>query len=200
MLDALDRKLLTLLQLDSRRTNAELAAEVGLSVSACAKRTARYWADGLIANTPAVLDHRRFRRPVTAIVTVTLVTPTAQMSERFTAEILKFDEVQQCHAVTGDYGFLLLVQERSIEDFTPSPSAPSARCRACAPTRPPSCCGPSRTGTRCRRFVLPRLNDMAPMKRHGVPMNRRSDRRADHVTPDGESPRAAACRSAQTHR
>lgn len=61
--------------------------------------------------------HRRFRRPVTAIVTITLVTPTAEMPERFTAEILKFDEVQQCHAVTGDYDFFLLVQERSIEDY-----------------------------------------------------------------------------------
>jgi DNA-binding Lrp family transcriptional regulator len=117
MLDALDRKLLALLQQDARRTNADLAAEVGLSVSACAKRTARYWADGLIAHTPAVLDHRRFRRPVTAIVTITLVTPTADMSQRFSSEIMIFDEVQQCHAVTGDYDFLLLVRERSIEDY-----------------------------------------------------------------------------------
>ena len=37
-LDAIDRKLLNLLRLDARRPNNALAAEVGLSPSACLRR------------------------------------------------------------------------------------------------------------------------------------------------------------------
>lgn len=37
-LDAIDRNILRLLRLDARRSNASLAAEVGLSPSACLRR------------------------------------------------------------------------------------------------------------------------------------------------------------------
>ena len=43
MLDPRDKRLLLALQRDARRTNADLAEEVGLSLSACAKRVARLW-------------------------------------------------------------------------------------------------------------------------------------------------------------
>ncbi|MHC9234641.1 Lrp/AsnC family transcriptional regulator [Pseudooceanicola sp. 502str34] len=117
MLDPLDRKLLMALQHDARRTNADLAEEVGLSVSACAKRVARFWSDGLIARSVARLDRRKFKRPVTATVMVSLTAPKANVSQEFARRICAYDAVQQCHVVTGDFDFLLIVQERSIEAY-----------------------------------------------------------------------------------
>ena len=117
MLDGIDRRLLLALQADARRTNAELAEEVGLSMSACAKRTARLWSEGLIAGAVAILDRRRFRRPVTAMVTVKLTSPTARNTEAFVQAILKHDQIQQCHVLTGDSDFLLMIQARSIEAY-----------------------------------------------------------------------------------
>lgn len=117
MLDPRDRKLLALLQTDARRTQAELAEAVGLSLSACAKRVSRLWAEGWIARSVAILDRRRFRRPVTAAVMVTLTAPRAGVSQDFARRICAFEAVQQCHAVTGDFDFLLIVQERSIEAY-----------------------------------------------------------------------------------
>jgi DNA-binding Lrp family transcriptional regulator len=117
MLDSHDRDLLVLLQRDARRTNAQMAAEVGLSLSACAKRVARLWSEGWIARSVAILDRRRFRRPVTAAVMVTLNAPKAAASQEFVRHICAHEAVQQCHSLTGDFDYLLIVQERSIEDY-----------------------------------------------------------------------------------
>ena len=117
MLDPRDRRILSLLQKDARKTAAEMADAVGLSLSACAKRIARLWSDGYIERTVAVLDRKRFRRPVTAAVMVTLTQPRASYSQEFIRRICAFEEVQQCHMVTGDFDFLLIVQARSIEAY-----------------------------------------------------------------------------------
>ncbi|WP_010139269.1 Lrp/AsnC family transcriptional regulator [Oceanicola sp. S124] len=117
MLDHRDKRLLALLQRDSRRTNAELAEDVGLSLSACAKRVARLWSEGFLLRAPALIDRRRFRRPVTAAVMVTLTAPKASVSQDFARRITACPQVAQCHAVTGEFDFLLVVQERSIEAY-----------------------------------------------------------------------------------
>lgn len=117
MLDPRDKRLLMLLQRDSRHTNADLAEEVGLSLSACAKRVARLWSEGILTRAPALVDRRRFRRPVTAAVMVTLTARKAAVSQEFARRITACDQVSQCHAVTGEFDFLLIVQERSIEAY-----------------------------------------------------------------------------------
>ncbi|WP_240035623.1 Lrp/AsnC family transcriptional regulator [Hwanghaeella grinnelliae] len=117
MLDARDRRILSLLQKDARTTAAEMADAVGLSLSACAKRMARLWSDGYIDRMVAVLDRKRFRRPVSAAVMVTLTQPKASYTQEFTRRIQSLEEVQQCHIVTGDFDFLLIVQAKTIEAY-----------------------------------------------------------------------------------
>ena len=117
MLDPRDKHLLLALQRDARRTNADLAEEVGLSLSACAKRVARLWTEGYLARAVALIDRRRFRKPVSAAVLVTLTAPKASVSQDFARRITACDQVTQVHAVTGEFDFLLIVQERSIDAY-----------------------------------------------------------------------------------
>ncbi|MGI3164424.1 Lrp/AsnC family transcriptional regulator [Pseudooceanicola sp. 200-1SW] len=117
MLDPRDKNLLMALQRDARRTNADLAEELGLSLSACAKRVARLWSEGYLTRAVALIDRRRFRRPVSAAVLVTLTAPKASVSIDFARRITACEQVIQCHAVTGEFDFLLIVQERSIEAY-----------------------------------------------------------------------------------
>lgn len=116
-MDKFDKSLLSLLQEDSRRSTSELAEEIGLSTSATAKRTARLWAENYIKRQVVKLNRKRFRRPVTAIVAVKLTAPKATVSEQFAKHVTAFQEVTQCHAVTGDFDYLLMVCERSIEEY-----------------------------------------------------------------------------------
>lgn len=116
-MDEMDRKVLAVLQQDASQSTKHTADAIGLSVSACAKRIARLKRDGVIAGISAKLDQSRFPRPVTAAVTVTLSAPKANVSQNFSRRMSEIDAVQQCHAVTGDFDFLLIVKEQSIESY-----------------------------------------------------------------------------------
>ena len=58
-MDATDRRILTVLQRDGRKTNSDLAAEVGLSPSACHRRVQRLEEAGVIRGYVALLDARK---------------------------------------------------------------------------------------------------------------------------------------------
>ena len=55
-LDRTDLRMLALLQREGRMTNAELAAQVKLSPSACLRRLQRLESDGVIAGYAAQVD------------------------------------------------------------------------------------------------------------------------------------------------
>lgn len=116
-MDRLDIRLLALLQRDAGRSTKALAQAVGLSVSACAKRVARLKREGIVKRVVARLDPSRFPAPVSAAVMVTLSAPKAHVARAFTERMNGIDAVQQCHAVTGDFDFLLILRERSIETY-----------------------------------------------------------------------------------
>lgn len=116
-MDKFDISLLSLLQQDARRSASELAEIIGLSTSATAKRTARLWTQNYITRQVVKLNRKRFRRPVTAIVTIKLSAPKAGVSAQFAQYVVGFQEIVQCHAVTGDFDYLLMVCERSIEEY-----------------------------------------------------------------------------------
>ena len=55
-LDAIDRSILEILQVDGRITNQELASRIGLSPRACLDRVRKLERSGLISGYMAVLD------------------------------------------------------------------------------------------------------------------------------------------------
>lgn len=116
-MDQIDRNILKRLQKDASRTTAELADDVGLSLSACAKRVARLRRSGTISAVIARLDPKKFPKPVSAAVMVTLSAPKADVSSRFERAMAKISEVQQCHVVTGDFDFLLIIKAPGIEEY-----------------------------------------------------------------------------------
>ena len=71
-MDATDRRILTVLQRDGRKTNSDLAAEVGLSPSACHRRVQRLEDLGVIAGYRAALNPIRMGLAHVAFVEVRL--------------------------------------------------------------------------------------------------------------------------------
>ena len=55
-IDALDRRIVEVLQRDGRASNVEVARQVGLSHSACSRRIARLERDGVIRGYRALTD------------------------------------------------------------------------------------------------------------------------------------------------
>ena len=72
-LDAVDRHILRLLQADGRRTNVDIAREVGLTPSPCLRRIRSLEERGFISGYSAVLNPVLLRRNLDVVVMVELV-------------------------------------------------------------------------------------------------------------------------------
>ena len=116
--DRTDLRLLALLQRQGRATNAELAAQVNLSPSACLRRIQRLEATGVVSGYAARLDPQVLGLGLQAFVRVQLEKHGAAGIERFVDAVQAWDEVVACHALTGDMDYLLQVYVRDLEHFS----------------------------------------------------------------------------------
>lgn len=113
--DAVDRRILTVLQDDARITNRELADRVGLSPSACLARVRALREDGVIKGFAAELDLARLGRPLQAIIAIRLHTHDRSVLDRFVAELVGLEETLALFHVTGEADYQLHVAVESTE-------------------------------------------------------------------------------------
>ena len=117
-LDRIDLLLLGQLQQDGRATNADIAAQVNLSPSACLRRIQRLEAAGVIQGYAAMVDPKRVGLGLQAFVRVQLEKHGQLGLEPFMAGVNSWDEVVACHALTGDMDYLLQVVVVDLEHFS----------------------------------------------------------------------------------
>ncbi|MDF2116278.1 Lrp/AsnC family transcriptional regulator [Roseiarcaceae bacterium H3SJ34-1] len=116
-LDALDESIIRLLRLDARMTNARLAAEVGLSQSACLRRLRLLESSGVIRGYTVLLDEPTDSRTTVVIVQVTLERQTDEFLRRFEAAVRRCPEVCQCDLMSGLSDYVLRVETRNASDY-----------------------------------------------------------------------------------
>jgi len=116
-LDAIDRKILEALQDDSRLTNLDLAARVGLSPPPCLRRVRRLREAGVIARDVALVDPAKVGQTVIAFVGVELDRQREDVLASFERKIAAEPQVQQCYFVSGETDYLLVVTCRDMDDY-----------------------------------------------------------------------------------
>jgi len=116
-LDAIDRRILTVLQRDSRITNAELSERVNLSPSACHRRVQRLEEDGFIAGYVALLDARKLGKPTIVFVEITLQSQAEDLLDAFEREVAKVPDILECHLMAGTADYLIKILAEDTEDF-----------------------------------------------------------------------------------
>ena len=92
-LDAIDRKILSLLQSDSRMTMQELSEKVGLSVSPCHRRVKLLEERGVITRYIATVDQKSLGLHVSVFISIKLARQKEEDLNRFAKAISKWDEV-----------------------------------------------------------------------------------------------------------
>lgn len=107
--DAIDQRILAALRQDSRISNADLAARVGLSPSSCWRRVRALEESGVIRRYTVDLDDAGLGLDFKAIVHVTLTRHDQAMVRDFIRQIRTKDEVRACHATTGSFDYHLHV-------------------------------------------------------------------------------------------
>jgi DNA-binding Lrp family transcriptional regulator len=116
-LDAIDRNILRLLRLNARMSNASLAAEVGLSPSACLRRIRMMEKGGVIRGYTALVDTSNAEATIAVIINITLERQTEDYLDRFEAAVRKHPEIRECFLMTGGSDYLLRVEVATAGEF-----------------------------------------------------------------------------------
>ncbi|MEJ1992756.1 MAG: Lrp/AsnC family transcriptional regulator [Maritimibacter sp.] len=116
-LDEIDRKILRELTRDGRLPNIQLADRVGLSPSASLRRVQELERRGVIRGYKAVLDGDAMGRGFVAYVTVGLSVHTKDAQLHFERAMTRFDEVRECHNITGEVEYLLRIEAEDLAAY-----------------------------------------------------------------------------------
>ncbi|MFI0422506.1 Lrp/AsnC family transcriptional regulator [Spongiactinospora sp. 9N601] len=108
-MDAIDRKILAVLQEDGRSTITELAARVGLSVSPCHRRLRELERGGAIQGYRAIVDPAALGLTFQALVFVTMRQEDRETLLGFEEAVARVPEVVQAQRLFGDPDYLLRV-------------------------------------------------------------------------------------------
>lgn len=116
-MDAIDAKILDVLQSEGRISNAELAERVNLSPSPCLRRVRRLEQDGLIAGYRAILDRPKAGLGVTVFVELKVSRHSEATARAFEQAVGAVPEIVACHIVSGSADFLLEVVVRDLQHY-----------------------------------------------------------------------------------
>ncbi|HWK68848.1 MAG TPA: Lrp/AsnC family transcriptional regulator [Rhizobiaceae bacterium] len=116
-LDEFEIRMLEILQGEGRKPVSELADEIGLSATPCARRFEALREKGIIKGFQAQISRRAVGLMVEVFIQVRLVSHSDGSPERFIAAVERMDEVSSCWTMTGEYDFLLHVMVRSVDDL-----------------------------------------------------------------------------------
>lgn len=116
-LDAIDKKLLQLLQHDSTPTTKALSLKLGLSATAVYERIRKLEREGVIRGYVALLDRARVDRDFVAFCHIKLLQHSRDFVMQFEKQVIRLDEVLECFHVSGDYDYILKICVRDMAEY-----------------------------------------------------------------------------------
>jgi len=108
-LDAIDRKILTVLQEDASLSVAEIGDRVGLSSTPCWKRIQRLEADDIILRRVALVDQNKIGLGITVFVSVESGDHSDAWLTTFANAVRAMPEVMELYRMAGDVDYMLRV-------------------------------------------------------------------------------------------
>lgn len=117
-LDTLDGRLVAELQRRGRASNVELSASVHLSAPQCFRRVKALEDRGVIRGYAAQVDHQALGLGVMAYVSVDIGAEQFGRVREFEKTIAGFEQILECHAVSGDFDYLLKVVARDLKSLS----------------------------------------------------------------------------------
>jgi Lrp/AsnC family transcriptional regulator, leucine-responsive regulatory protein len=116
-MDAIDKKLLGLLQNDTKKTTKELSIVLNLSVTAVYERIKKLEREGVISKYVAILDRNKVEKAFVVFCHIKLIQHTKDFVITFENEVVKLNEVLECFHVSGDYDYILKVCVKDMEEY-----------------------------------------------------------------------------------
>jgi Lrp/AsnC family leucine-responsive transcriptional regulator len=109
-MDELDRRILTILQVDASQTNSQLAEMVHVSAPTCLRRVKQLTDAGIIERQVAIVAPDKVGAQLSAIVEITLDHQAAERMSEFEQHVANEAAVLQCYRVSPGPDFVLIIQ------------------------------------------------------------------------------------------
>lgn len=116
-LDAVDARILDLIQANASLSVAEIAEQVNLSSSPCWRRIKRLEDLGVITGRVTLLNREKLGLTFEVIASVKLELPNRENLERFEAAVAKWPEVVDCATVTGAVDYMLRIVTSNMHAY-----------------------------------------------------------------------------------
>jgi|TARA_B100000378_G_scaffold275345_1_gene271227 DNA-binding Lrp family transcriptional regulator len=116
-LDAIDAKILDLIQKDAALSVAEIADRVGLSSSPCWRRIKRMEEAGIIQGRVTLLDRDTLGLGFEVVASVKLALPSKENLAKFEQLVQKWPEVLECMTVTGAVDYVIRITTTDMHAY-----------------------------------------------------------------------------------
>lgn len=116
-MDATDKKILELLQQDTKKTTKELSVKLNLSVTAVYERIKKLEREGFIEKYVALLNRNKVNKGFVVFCHLKLLQHTKEFISQFEKEVVKLNEVLECFHVSGDYDYILKICLKDMEEY-----------------------------------------------------------------------------------
>lgn len=116
-MDLIDKKLLFLLQTDSKKTTKELSLKLNLSVTAVYERIKKLEREGIIDKYVVLVNRSKVDKGFVVFCHIKLIQHTKEFLTKFESEVVKLSEILECHHVSGDYDYILKIAVKDMEAY-----------------------------------------------------------------------------------
>jgi Lrp/AsnC family transcriptional regulator len=116
-MDAIDRKILAVVQDDASLSVAEIGSRVGLSSTPCWKRIQRLEAEGVIQKRVALIDPAKIGLGITVFVSIETGDHSQEWLGRFAETVGAMPEVMEFYRMAGDVDYMLRVVVADIAGY-----------------------------------------------------------------------------------
>jgi Lrp/AsnC family transcriptional regulator len=116
-MDAIDRKILAVLQENAALSVAEIGSRVGLSSTPCWKRIQRLEADGIIQKRVALVDQDRIGLGISVFVSIETGDHSQDWLDKFAKTVTAMPEVMEFYRMAGDVDYMLRVVVPDIAGY-----------------------------------------------------------------------------------
>jgi Lrp/AsnC family transcriptional regulator len=116
-MDAIDRKILAVVQQDASLSVAEIGQRVGLSSTPCWKRLQRLEADGVIMRRVALIDPEKVGLGITVFVSVETGDHSQDWLAKFAEVVNAMPEVMEFYRMAGDVDYVLRVVVHDMASY-----------------------------------------------------------------------------------
>ncbi|WP_111708835.1 Lrp/AsnC family transcriptional regulator [Lutibacter citreus] len=116
-LDTTDKKILNILQQNSKVNIKEIAIKIGLTQTPTYERIKRMEKSGVIKKYIATLNKEKIGYTIEVFCQVSLLVHSKELINRFEKAVSIMEEVIECYHVAGNYDYLLKVIVKDMSSY-----------------------------------------------------------------------------------